>query len=68
MFGMVMTYSIEIVRAMTFRKVDGAPPSSGLPSRVTRFSPSITVATLLPRNLDLGLSSPMILTRLTGEM
>ena len=53
---------------MPFRKMNGAPPSSGLPSSVTRFSPSITVATLLPRNRDLGLSSPMILTRLTGEM
>ena len=44
------------------------PPSSGFPSSVTRFSPSIVVETLFPRNRDLGRSSPIIWTRFAGEM
>ena len=47
---------------------DYVPPSSGLPSSVTRFSPSIVVDTLFPRNLDLGRSSPIMLTWLAGVM
>lgn len=38
------------------------PPSSGLPINVTRFSPSIVVETLFPKNLDFGRSSPRMLT------
>lgn len=45
-----------------------APPSSGLPLRITRFSPSMIVLTELPRNLLLGRSSPMIVTWFAGEV
>lgn len=44
------------------------PPSSGFASRVTRFSPSIVVDTLLPRNFDFGRSSPKMLTWFAGEI
>jgi hypothetical protein len=52
MFGMLITYS----------------PSCGRPPSTTRFSPSIVVLTLFPRNLDLGRSSPMIVTRFAGDV
>lgn len=73
MFGIVITYSAdgarrgERGRAAQGQRGD-VPPSSGFPSSVTRFSPSIVVETLLPRNLDLGRSSPMMLTWFAGEM
>lgn len=43
-------------------------PSSGRSSNRIRSSPSMMVAALLPRNLDLGLSSPVIRRPLAGEM
>jgi hypothetical protein len=51
-FGIEMTYS----------------PSLGRPWSTTRFSPSIVVLTELPRNLDLGRSSPMIVSLFAGEV
>ena len=54
---------------MGFQKKErDLPPSSGFASRVTRFSPSIVVDTLLPRNFDFGRSSPRMLTWFAGEM
>lgn len=43
------------------------PLSSGRPRRYTRFSPSIVVETLFPRNLDFGRSSPITATLFAGE-
>ena len=45
-----------------------SPPSFGLPSKYTLFSPSIVVDTLFPRNFDLGRSSPRMATWFAGEM
>lgn len=44
------------------------PPSSGLPISKIRFSPSIVVDTLLPKNFDFGRSSPRMATLFSGEM
>ena len=43
------------------------PESSGRPRSVMRLSPSITVETELPRNLDFGRSSPTTATLFAGE-
>ena len=43
------------------------PESSGRPMSVMRLSPSITVETELPRNLDFGRSSPTMATLFAGE-
>ena len=43
------------------------PESSGRPMSVIRLSPSITVETELPRNLDFGRSSPTTATLFAGE-
>jgi hypothetical protein len=43
------------------------PESSGRPMSVMRLSPSITVETELPRNLDFGRSSPTTATLFAGE-
>lgn len=67
--GIVTMYSAvdsKFQQACVFRT--HAPPSSGAPKSVILFSPSMVVETLLPRNLDFGLSSPTMYMRFAGEI
>jgi len=43
-------------------------PSSGRSNNLTRFSPSIIVATELPKNFDFGFNSPVMSTPFLGEV
>ena len=65
-------YEISYEKKETKIKLNHAtvdsPPSFGLPSKYTLFSPSIVVDTLFPRNFDLGRSSPRMATWFAGEM
>lgn len=83
MFGIVIMYSIGGAGVVEKEGDDNeraqpetqdaaewndAPPSSFAPSSVTLFSPSMVVDTLFPKNFDLGLSSPMIVTPFAGDV
>jgi hypothetical protein len=43
-------------------------PSSGRSNNLTRFSPSIIVATEFPKNFDFGFSSPVMRTPFLGDV
>ena len=71
MFGIVITYSVSgsgcLLARGVYMRIVYVPPSSGRPINVMRFSPSMVVETELPRNLDLGRSSPTMQSLFAGE-
>lgn len=66
--GMLIQYSIMSLSIRPRHVHMDWPPSSGRCIKNTRFSPSMTVETELPKNLDFGFNSPEMRRLFAGDI